>query len=90
MWSLQAPVDTSKTSADHPKKRKRESSSHLSPDGQPNYFPTSCEHSFGHLPIPAAQRRGTHIFPHNLSFRTANWLEHEIPEDKEGYDVVIA
>ena len=52
----------------------------------PNYFPASCEHEFGFLPIPPSVNR---VFPHNLLFRTADWVRTVIPEDKEGYDVVI-
>jgi len=56
-----------------------------------HYFPTSCEHEFGSLPIPpSSSRRDKLSFPHNLSFRTADWTRTELPEDSEGYDVVIA
>lgn len=55
-----------------------------------HYFPISCEHEFGPLPVPPWQIYGRHAFPHNTSFRTADWVSTEIPEDKEHYDVVIA
>ncbi|KAF8801089.1 Bin3-domain-containing protein [Phlegmacium glaucopus] len=54
------------------------------------YFPASCEHEFGSLPIPPSSNRGKKTFPHNISFRTADWTTTSIPEDAEGYDVVIA
>lgn len=54
------------------------------------YFPASCEHEFGPLPVPPAEHRGKQVFPHNIAFRTANWVEEEIVEDKDGYDVVLA
>lgn len=54
------------------------------------YFPASCEHEFGSLPIPPFSNRGKTVFPHNISFRTADWTTTPIPEDAEGYDVVIA
>lgn len=54
-----------------------------------NYFPASCEHEFGSLPIPPSSNRGKDVFPHNICFRTADWTETSIPEDAEGYDVVI-
>ncbi|KAH9942583.1 Bicoid-interacting protein 3-domain-containing protein [Amylocystis lapponica] len=60
---------------------------------QPDYFPMSCEHMFGPLPIPAAapaSNSASHEFPHNITFRTADWVRDEIPEDTEGYDVVLA
>ncbi|EAU81431.2 hypothetical protein CC1G_05261 [Coprinopsis cinerea okayama7 len=85
----------------------------------PNYFPLSCEHEFGSLPVPprevylqrglapdskggSSERAGADgesddsnekhslPFPYNITFRTANWVEEEIGEDKEGYDVVLA
>jgi 7SK snRNA methylphosphate capping enzyme len=55
-----------------------------------SYFPASCEHEFGSLPIPPFSNRGKTTFPHNISFRTADWTTTPIPEDAEGYDVVIA
>ena len=54
------------------------------------YFPASCEHEFGSLPIPPFSNRGKTTFPHNISFRTADWTTTPVPEDAEGYDVVIA
>jgi 7SK snRNA methylphosphate capping enzyme len=54
----------------------------------PTYFPAAFEHTLGPLPIPPA---GTSTnFPHNVSFRAADWVTEEIMEDKEGYDVVLA
>ncbi|KAF9073110.1 Bicoid-interacting protein 3-domain-containing protein [Rhodocollybia butyracea] len=57
---------------------------------QADYFPVSLQHSFGPLPIPPSQIRGKHVFPHNVSFRTADWTKESIVEDTDGYDVVIA
>jgi hypothetical protein len=103
VWSLQAPTsDETPVSdgffdgLDGSKKRKRESESESSDVvrsavvSRPDYFPASFEHTFGPLPIPPRQTRGQHVFPHNLTFRTADWVENEIPEDADGYDVVIA
>ncbi|KAK7439792.1 hypothetical protein VKT23_017367 [Stygiomarasmius scandens] len=56
----------------------------------PDYFPASFEHSFGPLPIPPSHIRGNDVFPHNISFRTADWVEESIVEDRDGYDVVLA
>ena len=96
VWSLQEPSEPpAEAAADDShapaksKKRKRESPAVVGPM-KPDYFPISCEHTFGPLPIPPSQNRGKHVFPHNLSFRTADWIKNEIPEDTEGYDVVIA
>jgi 7SK snRNA methylphosphate capping enzyme len=53
------------------------------------YFPMSCEHMFGPLPIPSRTSTSP-AFPYNVLFRTADWIEGEIPEDKGGYDIVLA
>jgi 7SK snRNA methylphosphate capping enzyme len=29
-------------------------------------------------------------FPHNVSFRRADWVNEPIPEDEAGYDVIVA
>ena len=89
VWSAQAP--------------RLEKSGEMEDDSQPlelseqtstslhQYFPTSCEHEFGSLPIPPSSSRGDKLtFPHNISFRTADWTRTDLPEDSEGYDVVIA
>ncbi|CAA7268389.1 unnamed protein product [Cyclocybe aegerita] len=60
------------------------------PRPRPNYFPASCEHEFGSLPIPPSANRGKDVFPHNLAFRTADWVNTTIPEDADGYDIVVA
>jgi len=84
---LQAPDDGAIVIRDpnqeRPRKRSREE-----PNGSvPNYFPASFEHTFGPLSIPPSQH---HDFPHNVSFRAADWVNNDILEDKDGYDVVIA
>jgi 7SK snRNA methylphosphate capping enzyme len=56
---------------------------------------------FGPLPIPPSRDSdaGTSpdsdvsqsaSFPHNVSFRRADWVNERIPEDEAGYDVIIA
>ncbi|KAL0060708.1 hypothetical protein AAF712_012488 [Marasmius tenuissimus] len=57
-----------------------------------NYFPASFEHTFGPLPVPPSRNRGKTVFPHNISFRAGDWVTEldAVPEDKEGYDVVVA
>jgi len=50
------------------------------------YFPASCEHNYGPLPIPD---RGCGAFPHNVTFRTADWVKDEIPEDDIQYDIIL-
>ncbi|KAF9459736.1 Bin3-domain-containing protein [Collybia nuda] len=98
VWSLQAPSEPKVEGLGSEegvisKKRKRESQAFLSEKSKlslPDYFPMSCEHEFGSLPVPPSQNRGKQVFPHNISFRTADWTSTEIPEDAERYTVVIA
>ena len=64
-------------------------------DNNSNYFPASCEHEFGSLPIPPASSnpsRGKNAFPHNVTFITADWVDEDLVEDKieGGWDVVVA
>ncbi|EGO03455.1 hypothetical protein SERLA73DRAFT_174938 [Serpula lacrymans var. lacrymans S7.3] len=93
VWSLQAPDDHSTcdvdgvSDAEPPTKRRRKSTE--KEDELADYFPASCEHVHGPLPIPP-QTDKKHVFPHNVSFRTADWVQDEIPEDDTPYDVVLA
>lgn len=55
------------------------------------YFPAALEHIFGPLPTPeTSERHGAHMFPHNVSFRTADWAKDPIPEDEQAWDVIVA
>jgi 7SK snRNA methylphosphate capping enzyme len=54
---------------------------------------------FGPLPIPpSSTETGIRLdasvpenaFPHNVSFRRADWVNERIPEDEPGYDVILA
>ncbi|CCM05572.1 uncharacterized protein FIBRA_07799 [Fibroporia radiculosa] len=44
---------------------------------------------FGPLPIPHVTATAGQ-FPHNVTFRQADWVANEIPEDAALYDVVLA
>lgn len=104
VWSQQGPThpentqeDVSESSTSDSRKRRRifwsDTEATLSSQGGlANYFPASLEHMFGPLPIPAsgANKEVADIFPHNVTFRTADWVKEEIPEDVEGYDVIVA
>lgn len=102
VWSMQEPQKTADGGRDAPagpKKRKRtsestDSSATIEPQlSRPDYFPASCEHTFGPLPIPPASHGNSkqqEMFPHNVTFRTADWVNQEILEDSEGYDIVLA
>lgn len=89
VWSAQGPDVPIAQSG----KRKRAPESD-SVDGSstsiPDYFPESLALAFGHLPIPPSTRETQDRFPHNLTFRTADWPNQRIPEDDAGYDIVIA
>ena len=94
IWSMQqpeGPLDL--VSEEPPPKRARlaEGPPPVPSEGvlQPDYFPSSCEHMFGALPIPAS-RSDSPGFPHNIVFHAADWVSTEIPEDAEGYNMVIA
>ena len=82
VWSAQGP-DLSRV---HSAKRKRAPGSAPVPE----YFPESLASTFGHLPIPPSTRETQDKFPHNLTFRTADWPNQRIPEDDVGYNIVIA
>ncbi|KAJ8472978.1 hypothetical protein ONZ45_g16473 [Pleurotus djamor] len=86
-WSCQRPESVGIDKCIPVYKRRRvENDTSLPPD----YFPQSFEHMFGALPIPSAGPDEKHCFPHNLTFRTGDWVKEPIPEDAEGYNVVIA
>ncbi|KAL4249118.1 RNA methyltransferase [Abortiporus biennis] len=60
----------------------------------PDYFPVSCEHMFGPLPIPFRPVQGTSSdsdkFPHNVVFQTADWVSSGVTDDQAKYNVVVA
>lgn len=88
VWSTQGP-DTSRAQST---KRKRAPGSDASNGSVPipEYFPESLALTFGHLPIPPSTPETQDKFPHNLTFRTADWPNQRIPEDDAGYDIVVA
>lgn len=93
--SHETPSSESNETVHGSRKRRRLSQSEeeaATPQGAPDYFPASCEHMFGALPIPAAapHEKAAEAFPHNVVFRAADWVNSGIPDDAEGYDVVIA
>jgi len=104
VWSQQSPSledpEITNESAPRPpeKKRKRNDSEDSRADDsirisriRPDYFPASCEHMFGPLPIPPNKTdTATPSFPHNVVFQVVDWVNSEISEDQEGYDVVVA
>lgn len=80
VWSLQAPSGM-----------EQPDSGSETVDFEADYFPASCEHMFGPLPIPPQdESTPPETFPHNVTFQTADWTRQAIHEDAEGYDVVVA
>lgn len=59
-----------------------------------DYFPLAMEHMFGPIHIPDSSTDSytskSTTFPHNLTFRSADWVDQVIPEDKDMYDIVVA
>ncbi|KAH9938345.1 Bicoid-interacting protein 3-domain-containing protein [Fomitopsis serialis] len=97
VWSLQEPSTSKGTMEDEmPPARKRRKVDANGGGGdtlQADYFPASFEHMFGPLPIPpvdAPDGPGRDEFPHNVTFRAVDWVNMEILEDKDGYDVALA
>ncbi|KAI0700777.1 Bicoid-interacting protein 3-domain-containing protein [Cytidiella melzeri] len=93
VWSTQEPAreeeEAVEASKPLPKEPQLEETSQIRQGVlEPDYFPSSCEHMFGPLPIPLKKHLDT--FPHNVVFYTADWVNNEIPEDSEEYDVVVA
>lgn len=88
VWSAQCPDKSSVQSS------KRKSAPGADPPEEsapiPEYFPESLAVTFGHLPIPPSTQETQDKFPHNLTFRTADWPSQRIPEDDVGYDIVLA
>ncbi|KAI9507518.1 Bicoid-interacting protein 3-domain-containing protein [Russula earlei] len=91
LWSHQAPLSSAGTS--RPNSKRERAPVPASPPVA-DYFPASCQHMFGPLPIPAADTLDFDIsentFPHNISFRRADWVNESIPEDDGGYNVIVA
>ncbi|KAH8977660.1 hypothetical protein EDB86DRAFT_2817124, partial [Lactarius hatsudake] len=90
LWSHQAPFFESSSASRIKRKR-----SPLPPKPPvAYYFPASCQHTFGPLPIPPTDTfhsdKANHKFPHNITFRRADWVNECIPEDEAGYDVITA
>ena len=97
LWSTQGPSgpdDNEESEQDGSgrvaKRRRAPSQDVSSPEPRRNYFPASCEHEFGPLPIPPYDAKTKTIFPHNVSFRAADWVNVDIVEDAAQYDVVVA
>ncbi|KAJ6491307.1 Bicoid-interacting protein 3-domain-containing protein [Mycena vitilis] len=84
VWSAQGPPPNEESETVGPNRKRKRT---VDPVGEPDYFPASCAHSLGPLPIP---RSAPESFPHNVSFRTADWVNEPVPEDEGGYDVVLA
>ncbi|KAI9460773.1 Bicoid-interacting protein 3-domain-containing protein [Boletus coccyginus] len=81
LWSLQSPPHDREQS---PTKRIRLDAT------ADDYFPVSCEQTHGPLPIPTDAAEHRDAFPHNVTFRTTDWVTEDAAADEPTYDVVIA
>ncbi|KAJ3013410.1 hypothetical protein NUW54_g1606 [Trametes sanguinea] len=102
VWSQQGPPHeddqpeahghSSRPSASRKRRRSSQSVGNGPMSGTPDYFPAACEHMFGPLPIPdtTGHEGASDTFPHNVTFRTADWVNTPIPDDAERYHVVLA
>ena len=68
------------------------------PPPEADYFPVSCQHMFGPLPIPSSSMETSitldsglseNAFLHNISFCHADWVNERIPKDNVGYDIIL-
>ncbi|KAI5120881.1 hypothetical protein M0805_002981 [Coniferiporia weirii] len=73
----------------HPTKKRKLSEDARDAD-ECHMFPVAFEHMFGALAIPPANAQTNDQFPHNVTFRTADWVRDGALEDRDGYDVVLA
>lgn len=92
LWSQQQP-SVSETIENQGTSKKRmldEEGPHSAPVH--DYFPAAFEHMFGPLSMSSTSSGSTsrNQFPHNVSFRTTDWVNDGAVEDHQGYDVVIA
>ncbi|KAH7882395.1 Bicoid-interacting protein 3-domain-containing protein [Phlebopus sp. FC_14] len=93
LWSLQAPTVKARerthdvSTSSPPLKRVQLAQDYDS--GATHYFPASCEHVFGPLPI-SASGTGESQFPHNVTFRTTDWVTEDVAADEGKYDCVLA
>ena len=55
------------------------------------HFPAAFEHMLGPLSIPptVSGSNDNEKFPHNVIFRAADWVNGDIIEDRDGYDIVL-
>jgi 7SK snRNA methylphosphate capping enzyme len=96
LWSHQAPLSEPSASYIGTSRAKRKRALAPVPPAQTaaDHFPASCQHMFGPLPIPPTDILelgvSENAFPHNITFRRADWVNERIPEDDTNYDVIIA
>ena len=100
LWGHRAPItDISSHPSDSASCRKCKHASQPTPpppSGLAGYFPTSYQHMFSPLPFPPTHSPTLDMgvsdsqFPHNVSFRRADWANKPISEDETCYDVVVA
>jgi 7SK snRNA methylphosphate capping enzyme len=97
VWSLQKPIggtaDPVKLGTTDSNTRGNEGvalTSHEERDiVRPDYFPAALLHMFGPVPLPESLNGTRNTFPLNVTFRAADWVNDGVPEDADGWDVII-
>ncbi|TFY79314.1 hypothetical protein EWM64_g4700 [Hericium alpestre] len=91
LWSFQEPSDHTEDIPRGQDKKRRRDERDDKKILKTDYFPASCQYMFGPLPIlpVEATASGAEEFPHNVSFRRADWVNEVIPEDADMYDVIV-
>ena len=99
VWSCHGPEDPEVNSDKRPLEQQCIQNGHENPNNLSKY-PAAFEHMYGPLPIPPyiseeasdddRTRNAESCFPHNVRFRTADWVEDGVLEDRDRYDVVLA
>ncbi|KAG6379693.1 hypothetical protein JVT61DRAFT_10217 [Boletus reticuloceps] len=94
LWSLQPPPPHHVDGSPSPKRVHLDANADAEPEQHDlvaDYFPISCPHSHGPLPIPAPTSNDHRdVFPHNVTFQTTDWVTEDTTRDEPIYDVVIA
>ncbi|KIJ24927.1 hypothetical protein M422DRAFT_194134 [Sphaerobolus stellatus SS14] len=85
-WSLQEP----ESDFYHNDGRSFEPSQRNKHTAKGQYFPQAMEHMFGPVAIGESTPEDQTEFPHNLTFRTADWVKDGILDDEHGYDIILA
>jgi len=94
VWSMQRPFSNKNNGEEQSEEENSQPKSQQPSVSSNVLYPTAFELMFGSLPIPPSKSCGssstTKHFPHNITFRTTDWVNNGAPEDGGGYDVIVA